>query len=238
MTENAELNPALSPLTSENKVESEAKTPEMVTLHQHQLNDLLKEQRERGYRKAQQELVTQQGLQQPQQQSPQPPQQMQGSMGGMPAAANPDDVRRMVSEQLAEQHRMAQGQHIVNSFMGKMEHGKTKYPDFNEKISKLGDLKNIPAIIQLAEHVDNTHDVMYDIASNPHKLASLNELARINPALAFEEIRNLSSSIKANDDASNQARPSEPLSQLKSSVTNGSGKAGGSVAYYKNKYRA
>lgn len=236
MTENAEINPALSPLTSETKTESDLKGSEYRTLHQHEINDMLKGARERGYQKGQQDLITQNGLQPLQSANPATP-NTQGGMGGMAATANPEDIKKLVSEQLAEHSRMLHGQNIVNTFMSKMEQGKSKYPDFDQKISTLGDLKNIPAIVQLAASVDNTHDVMYDLAENPQKIVDLISLAQINPQLAYAQAHKLSASIKANEEASQQVNPSAPLSQLKSSVNTDNGQKNTSISYFKSKYR-
>ena len=51
--------------------------------------------------------------------------------------------------------------------------GKEKYSDFDETVAGLGDLKNIPHIVQLATETGMADDVLYDLAKNPHKIATL-----------------------------------------------------------------
>ena len=80
------------------------------------------------------------------------------------------------------------------------------------------ELSTIPEVVQLANTVDNTADVMYELGKNPHKVASLLTLTRYgNVKLAYAETKKLSDSIKQNQNALQQPVPPEPLSQLKPS---------------------
>jgi hypothetical protein len=80
------------------------------------------------------------------------------------------------------------------------------------------DLSTIPQIVQLANTVENTDDVMYELASNPNKLVTLLNLTNFgNGRLAYLETKKLSDSIKQNQTALQQPVPPEPLSQLKPS---------------------
>lgn len=107
---------------------------------------------------------------------------------------------------------------IVEEFSSKMLAGKSKYPDFEEAVSKL-DLTKAPILVQWANSVDNTADIIYDIAKNPAKLVTILALAGHSPDLAFDELKKLSSSIKQNEDALKRQQPKEPLSQVQPSNT-------------------
>lgn len=233
MTDNVELSPATSTSMSEVGKTQNQNSSEYRTFHQNELNDLMKAQRERGYKKALEDNQQQAApIQQPVQNG------SNVGMGGMPKIHSEEDINRLVEEKLQQQAHLQHGNQIVQQFMGKMMAGKEKYPDFVDKINMLGDLSKIPQIIQLANGVDNTSDMMYDLANNPHKVASLLTLAQVNPHLASIEAQKLSNSIKANNDASNAQNPSAPLSQIKSSVSNDNAAGKKSIAYYRDKYRA
>lgn len=131
---------------------------------------------------------------------------------------------RIVEEKMQAQVRGAIAQQIVNDFVGKMEAGKGKYEDFDQKVGSL-DLRSIPQIVQLANGTDNTADVVYDLANNPYKVATLLTLAEKSPHLAQTEMARLSRSIKTNEEAVRAAAPKEPLSQIKPSATTGDGSA-------------
>lgn len=103
-----------------------------------------------------------------------------------------------------------------------------KYSDFEEVVTKL-DMPNLPPrIIEFANNLDNTAEVMYEIGKNPSKLANVLMLTATSPRLAYDELVKLSDSIKKNEDAAqkNSAEIAEPLDQVKHSTT---GKGDGSV---------
>jgi len=118
----------------------------------------------------------------------------------------------MENAQKAEIHR------LVGEFSNKVIAGKEKYPDIEEKLAEI-DIAKMPELVPLANGVDNTADVIYDLASNPYKIATIISSVRQGlPHLAQQEIRKLSNSIKENQKAQQNATPKEPLSQLKPST--------------------
>lgn len=120
----------------------------------------------------------------------------------------------------AKDHEMkkAESERIAAEFISKLEAGKGDYDDFDQVVGSLP-FDRIPHIIQLANRVDNTADVMYELRKNPGKIASLTQLMQIDPTgtLATEQMQHLSSSIKTNKAAQSARTPNEPLSQIKSS---------------------
>lgn len=152
----------------------------------------------------------------------------QGAQQVAQGSLSEEQVRNMILEQTqkiqGEQARMAMAERVVGEFAGKMELGKDAYEDFEDTVKQI-DLASIPEIVQLANGVSNTHDVMYDIAKNPYKIAQLKMLAQTSPHLARAEMNRLSQSIIANNNAKAQVSDVKaPLSQLKSSTnTVGSG---------------
>jgi hypothetical protein len=181
-----------------------------------------------------------QGYQQP---PYQPPQQ------GM----SHEEVKRVAAEQaqLAREQwtqdsqrnaQEQQAQQIASEFFTKIEAGKANLQDF-DKIMGDVDLRTIPYHVQLANMVDNTAEVMYELAKNPSKIGSIQNLIDIDlragrqPKLALAEMKRLSESIKANEQGSKFRSPNEPLSQLRPSNA-GTGNQGAlSVRDYKAKYR-
>src|ERR1700675_1075279 len=141
-----------------------------------------------------------------------------------------DDVKRLTSEELARQRdqwtREAQekadadiAQRIVNSYKEKIAPGKEKYEDF-EAVTNNVDMRYYPNVVQLlAEYVDNSHDVIYELAKNRTKMYQLESTCAHNPQDAIYEIKRLSDSIKANESSSQMKHANSPLSQQRPSNT-------------------
>lgn len=129
-----------------------------------------------------------------------------------------EQLRRMINEEAQKQANYAAANRVAQEFISKLEATKSKYPDFEEKVSALN-LPSIPQIVGIANSMDNTGDIMYEIANNPSKFASVMVLAHTAPHLAEAELRRLSDSIKKNEAAAKQPTANEPLSQVKPSIT-------------------
>ena len=152
------------------------------------------------------------------------------NMGGIPQAGaqqvaqgalSEEQVRQMMRDEAAkinaQQAQMLEAQRIVGEFAGKMDLGKEAYEDFDDTVKQL-DLRAIPEIVQLANSVGNTADIMYDLGKNPYKIANLKVLMQTSPHLARAEMNRLSQSITANKQAVSQVSTREPLSQMKPST--------------------
>ncbi len=150
-----------------------------------------------------------------------------------------EEANRLKSEwehDALRQNQEAQAHKIANDFFQRYETGKTKYDDFDKVMSGVK-LDTIPDIVRMSVMVDNTSDVMYELAKNPAKIGNLYQLLNIDPNLAITEMQRLSQSIKDNANAANYKSPNEPLSQLRPS-NQGTGEGGAlTVADYKKKYK-
>lgn len=144
----------------------------------------------------------------------------EAQMAQMQAAGglSEEQVRQIVMDQTLkaqqEAARQAYGQQIIGNFVSKMQAGESQYDDFRQKVETLP-LEKMPEIIQMAATLDNTADVMYEIASKPYKAGNLLNLARTIPELAMVEMQNLSASIKKNKEAQSSIQTPEPLAQMK-----------------------
>ena len=147
-------------------------------------------------------------------------------------AMSEDQVLKIIQEQtqkaqqeaIAAQQQQAQQQmaeKIVGEFSTKMNEGSKNYEDFHDVVKVL-DLQHIPDIVQLANSVPNTADVMYELGKNPEKVAMIRSLIKDRQyAAAHVAMTKLSGSIEANKKALENVQPSrEPLSQMKASSTN------------------
>ncbi len=159
---------------------------------------------------------------------------------------NEDSIRRMAAEEaqrlrdtwVQEAQRTAHEQEakrITNDFLTKLDAGKGKYEDYDQV---LGDFEfgAIPHVVQLATLVDNTADVMYDLAKNPTKIGNLQQLLQISPKLAYSEMQRLSKSIKDNENVAGMKQANPPLSQMRPSNT-GTDSGVMSVSDYRKKYK-
>lgn len=156
-----------------------------------------------------------------------------------------EEASRLRNEWVQDAQRSSQeqdAQRVAKEFLGKIEAGKSKYPDFEKKIAEIG-FGNYPHVVQLANMVDNTEDVVNELAENPSKIGMIQNLvdqalrAGISPNLALMEMRKLSESLKKNQEAGKFRAPNEPLSQLRPSNA-GMGNAGPlTAADYRRKYK-
>lgn len=150
-----------------------------------------------------------------------------------------EEAQRLRDEWVADTHRSAQEQEanrMATEFFTKLDAGKAKYNDFDAVVKEV-DFAAIPNIVQLANMVDNTPDVMYELAKNPAKIANIQQLVSISPKLALSEMRRLAQSIKTNEEAAKFKAPNEPLSQMRPSNTSTDSNGALTVADYKRKYR-
>jgi hypothetical protein len=164
-----------------------------------------------------------------------------------PGTINENEVRRLASEEfssmrdkyLAEAKSQAEtqsAQRIVQTFHDKIAAGKDKYADFDQVTGSIA-LDKFPNVVQLlAEHVDNSGDMLYEFGKNRLKLAQLEQLSYMSPQDAIAEAKRLSQSIRDNESASKTRNPNQPLSQLRPSNT-GTDVGELSVSAYRKKYK-
>jgi hypothetical protein len=127
---------------------------------------------------------------------------------------------------------------IVRMFGEKIIAGKDKYEDFDSVANSVR-MENYPGVVQmLAEHVDNSADVLYELAKNRSKLYDFERFYSDRPDDAVYEIKRLSDSIKANEQSSQMKNTKAPLSQQRPSNTGTDSGSSLSMSDLKRKYRA
>lgn len=119
------------------------------------------------------------------------------------------------------------GHKVLTELGAKINQDKQSIPDFDNVVN-LASFQNAPEILHLVNMVDNSGHVLYDLKKNPQNLVTIASAVRNGfPDDAMTLVRQLSDSIKANQNAINQPKSPEPLSQIKPSnigLDNGSGK--------------
>jgi hypothetical protein len=106
---------------------------------------------------------------------------------------------------------------IADQYYLKMGKGSQLFEDFNEV---MGDFEpdKFPNAVMLAAQMENTPEIMYELANNPSKLLEIDGLAKTSPKLATKQLERLSKSIANNLEAkTNNVSAPPPLSKLKSS---------------------
>ena len=198
-------------------IESPAVVPNEVAqsekiLPQERVNALVGEAKSKGYQKGYQEALA--------------------AMGHKPAEAhtpasaqNTQDIAGIVQREMAKQQQQqaeamrqaqveAEGKRIINELQQKVAMAQGKHDDFDD-VTKQVDFTQVPEVLHYANLVDNGGDVLYDLAKNPAKIATLRGLP---PSLAAMEVRRMSESIKANESAvANPPNLRDRPSQIKSS---------------------
>ncbi len=190
----------------------------------------------------------------PQQQQYQPPQQQQ-QYAPPPPSISQDEIKRLAQEEFqrsrSEWEKDSQAkaqeqdaQRIASEFFTKVGAGEGGIQEFEKVIGDAGlDLRAIPYHVQLANMVENTKEVMIELAKNPSKIGAIQNLIDIDlragrqPRLALTEMKRLSESIKSNKQAANFRDAQAPLSQLRPSNAGTDNKGPLTVSDYKRKYR-
>lgn len=202
------------------QTENTGTVPAEKYLPQTQVNALIGSAKQKMYEKGKQDALAELSQQNP---VAQPQQQV----------ANPqDDIRKIAQEEfakqqqewqkqiMAEQHKQ-QANQAAQQIMMKFNEAKTRLPDF-DKVVDMNTAIQMPDILGLANQVDNTADVMYDLMQNPGKIA---QIRGVPEPLARLQIQRLSDSIKQNQMAASQPNTPEPLDQVKpSNIGLGNGK--------------
>lgn len=138
-----------------------------------------------------------------------------------------EEVERRLREKLAKEHEESQQKqaeqewnNVVNNYNNKLaQTARSKtYDDFDEVMKGI-DHSKYDYVVWGASNLDNTGDIMYELAKNPTKASNLEMLGR-HDQLAFErEMKKLSDSIKKNREAAkNVSKAPEPHSRLTSQV--------------------
>jgi hypothetical protein len=150
-----------------------------------------------------------------------------------------EEAQRLVENIKADAQSQAESdaaQRIVQNFWNKITPGKEKYEDF-EKVTGDIEYSRFPNTVQLlADYVDNSADVLYELGKDRFKISQLEQLSMMSPKDAIIQVQRLAESIKDNQQAGKMRHPNEPLSQVRPS--NASADSGPmSVSDYRKKYK-
>lgn len=166
-------------------------------------------------------------------------------MGGMAAPAmDIDAVYNEVTNRLQREIEKAQqdsqkqeyetyvkGQ--VDSYIKKMDSGSELAEDFKEMTSKFRPEK-FKEVFFLANGFENTPALIYELSKNPHKLATLDYLAKHDPELAKDQMEAIARSIDANATAkASNVSAQAPISRPKPSLAAGADSGAMGIADYK-----
>lgn len=216
----------------EEKVSQDAETsPPEKMLPASYVTELIKKAKRKGEQKMQEQLdaakqqIEQLQSQQGQQQAPVAPQQTQQPQG---QGVDMQQIQQQMMQMLQQkQQEDAQKRHdeqleqevnqVAQQYFGKMAQGKDMFEDF-EAITADFNPAEFPQLVFLANQMDNTPAIIYELRKNPGKLADLAVLVEKSPSMARNELSKLSESIKRNDEAKrNLQEPQDPLNRLKPS---------------------
>ncbi len=206
------------------------------------VSKIVDRERQKAFQKGRNEAMAELQAQQqaPVQAAPEQIQQGQTSMGGM-QQMSPQDIQRMISEQapqLLQEHMQQQRtQQTIDSFVSKMQAAEAKYPGLETKLNDL-DYSTLAPIVQMANDMENTGEIMKELIDNPEKMSNLILLSYTQPKLAQKKMADLSNSIKTNQDALTQdAQARDPMSQLKPSSSAGMDNGDMSVTDFRKMFR-
>ena len=182
------------------------------------VSKIVARERAKAYEKGKQEALMQQQQEQqpPVQQAPQPAAQTFGGIQQAPQMSH-EDIQKMIAEHvphyLQAQADEYKNKQFVDSFVGKMQAAEKQYPGLEKKLEDLDFSKpGTQALVQMANNMDNTGDIMNELIDNPEKMGVLLNLIHEQPKLAQQRMSSLGNSIKTNQEALNQSQSAqEPI---------------------------
>jgi|SRR5579859_75344 hypothetical protein len=206
-----------TPVTPEPVVETPPPVQEKM-VRQSEVSNAIKlakrDSERKGYERAKREFEERQVQNASSEQSQSQP---ASSIGGI-VQQTPEQIRQMIYEEARRLAADATAEKIVQDYEGKVAQTKEKYPDAAEKIDKLK-LDRHPNLVMWLNGMDNTGDVLKDIAENPEKVAQILMLASSGLTEAAQDaLLRISASIKANEEAKKQPQAPDPLGQIKPSA--------------------
>jgi len=210
-----------SPESKADEVNVASDDAQKPVFNQRQMQDAITRERkkafEKGRNEALMELQDQQQMQQPVQQS-QPMQQPQISR---------DDIEQLIAQKtpeiLAQQVAQVRNQQVIDSFVSKMQAAEQKHPGLEQKLNNL-DYRDpgILNLIQMANNLEGTGEIMKELVDNPMKMGSMLNLFNSQPWAAQQAMTSLANSIKQNQDAeAEETQARNPLGQVKPSTKAG-----------------
>ncbi|MGE4118952.1 MAG: hypothetical protein AB7F29_13850 [Candidatus Nitrosocosmicus sp.] len=211
------------------------------------VSKIVERERNKAYEKGKQEalmqLQEQQGVSQQEPAQPVVAQQAQ-TLGGMPQLSQADIERliaekapQLLQEQMQEQLHQQRTRQTVDSFVAKMQAAESKYPGLEAKLNDL-DYSTLAPVIQMANELENTGDIINELVENPEKMSSIILLSYTQPRLAQKKLMDLSNSIKTNQQAlAEEAQARDPMSQLKPSTSAGVNESAMSTTDFRKMFR-
>jgi len=191
------------------------------------VSKIVARERAKAYEKGKQEARME--LEQHSQQAPQAPKPEMQTFGGIQQTPqmSPDDIQKLIAEHvpqyLQQQAHEYQQKQFADGFIAKMQAAEKKFPGLEQKLNDIDFTSpSTLKLVQMANNMDNTGDIMNELIENPEKMGTLLNLINEQPRLAQQRLASLSSSINVNQKAQEEEKSAqEPIGQLKSSVNAG-----------------
>ncbi len=194
------------------------------------VSKIVARERAKAYEKGKQEARM--SMEQEQQQAPSAPQAPQAApqtFGGMQQAPqmNPEDIQKLIAEHvpqyLQQQAAEYQQKQFADGFISKMQAAEKQFPGLEQKLNDIDFTSpNTLKLVQMANNMDNTGEIMNELIENPEKMGTLLNLINEQPKLAQQRLASLSNSIGVNRKAQEEDKSAlDPIGQLKSSINAG-----------------
>lgn len=193
------------------------------------VSKIVARERAKAYEKGKQEARMEQEQQMQQSAQQQAPQAAPQTFGGMPQAQqmNPEDIQKMIAEHvpqyLQQQAAEYQQKQFADGFISKMQAAEKQFPGLEQKLNDIDFTSpSTLKLVQMANNMDNTGEIMNELIENPEKMGTLLNLINEQPRIAQQRLASLSSSISTNRKALEEEKSAQdPIGQLKSSVNAG-----------------
>lgn len=132
------------------------------------------------------------------------------------AAEEAQRMRDEIFNQAQKRQQEEYAQNLVQKFVQKIEPAKSQYEDFDKVTGDLN-LQPFPHVVQiLAENIDNSGDLLYELGKDRLKLVQLEGLAERSRSDAIVHAQRLAQAMKERREAttSQSKKPNEPLTKM------------------------
>lgn len=209
---------------------------------QSQVNKLVGSARSAGAEKARKDAM----LQAQQQEAPVNP-SLNTGFGGMPAQVDEGKIADNVFERMQGQwdtqqkeqvlaQQQAEAEKLVQEYDAKLQDGRERITDFDQVVGQI-DPKEFLDVVLMANSMDGTADIMYELAKNPKKLGDVSAMMNRSKSMARRMMGELGDSIKMNTDAlakKNASGVNNPLPRLSPSTAGADNGEPKTIADFKN----
>lgn len=198
---------------------------------QSRVNEIMQAEKKRAYEKGLQDAS--QRVQPQQQQSPDNAQQLNESRIRDLIKQEAEAIERKRYEEAQRLQQEQEAQRLYSDLHNKFNAHRKVDPKLDEKLAEVDYFNGMPGVQYVLNQFDDAGALAVHLRENMANASHIEQLARYrdrngayNPKFAIEEMRRISDRLKQNEAARTSPVPSNPISQVETTIRDGMGNSG------------